>query len=102
MCQLSGIFEGKFVVLFNSMSDLIADAEDIVAALAKSTDPTLQALSVKLQQSVDEMRRAFRRRLKSRARQVGPHGPTLAARSVANAWPAVGITAIAAALLLGY
>jgi hypothetical protein len=50
---------------FTAMSDLMADAEDLLQRLVNSQDPEIQALSASVEASIEEMRRSFRRRLKA-------------------------------------
>ncbi len=57
---------------FHSMSDLVADAEDLLQKLARSHSPEIRALTERVQGSIDDMRVSLRRRVKRRAnRGVG-------------------------------
>jgi len=47
---------------FKSMSDLVADAEDLVARVAHSHTPEVRALSNAVQRSVDQVKEQLRRR----------------------------------------
>jgi hypothetical protein len=55
--------------VFKSMSDLVADAEDLIARVAHSQTPEVRALSNVMQRSVDHMKEQLRRR----ARGLRPH-----------------------------
>ncbi len=82
---------------FKSMSDLVADAEDLIARVAHSQTPEVRALANTVQRSVNHVKEQLRKR----ARELRPpRGP---ARSwldnpwlyiVAGASLAIGITAL--------
>ena len=84
--------------MFNSMSDLIADADDLVAAMSNSGNPDIQALSGQVSKSVDEMRRIFRSRLKASAAQGYRH--PLARLAACESCSAIAGVALGTALLV--
>jgi hypothetical protein len=49
---------------FRTMSNLVADAEDLLSRLEASTSPEVRALKEKVESSVCEMKSAFRERVK--------------------------------------
>lgn len=51
---------------FHSISDLVADAEDLLVKLARAQSPEIRALKERVQDSIDDMRDYLRRRVKSR------------------------------------
>jgi hypothetical protein len=83
------------VDIFNSMSNVMADAEDLLVALRNSPNSDVQALTEEVEKSVDEMRVVFRRQLKARA----GNGERLCAPVTFSPWAMVGLAAIATALL---
>jgi hypothetical protein len=66
---------------FKSMSDLVADAEDLIAKLARSGTPEVRALASTVQLSVIDMKEQLRRR----ARGLRTH-PETARSWLDNPW----------------
>jgi ElaB/YqjD/DUF883 family membrane-anchored ribosome-binding protein len=54
------------VATFKVLSDLIADAEDLLAKLGDSTTPEISALRSKVQDSIAEIKRQARLGIKNR------------------------------------
>jgi ElaB/YqjD/DUF883 family membrane-anchored ribosome-binding protein len=54
------------VATFKVLSDLIADAEDLLAKLGDSTTPEINALRSKVQESIAEIKRQARLGIKNR------------------------------------
>jgi ElaB/YqjD/DUF883 family membrane-anchored ribosome-binding protein len=79
--------------IFNSMSDMVADAEDLLRALGNSSDPELQMLRSRVESSIDEMKTNLRQRLKARAERAG--GMTV------SPWLIAAVAVVSAALLVG-
>jgi ElaB/YqjD/DUF883 family membrane-anchored ribosome-binding protein len=52
--------------VFRSMSDLVADAEDLLARLSRSDDAQVRALRAPVLQSIDQMKQKLRNRAKSK------------------------------------
>ncbi|MEP6548539.1 MAG: hypothetical protein ABJD53_13850 [Gammaproteobacteria bacterium] len=50
---------------FNAMSDLVADAEELLSKLGRSASPEIRELSSRVESSIGEMQGAFRDRLKA-------------------------------------
>jgi hypothetical protein len=55
---------------FKTMSDLVADAEDLVARVANSQTPEVRALSIAVQRSVDLLKEQFRSARELRSSQA--------------------------------
>jgi ElaB/YqjD/DUF883 family membrane-anchored ribosome-binding protein len=49
---------------FKAMSDLVADAEELLSKLGRSASPEVRELSSRVESSIGEMRGVFRDRLK--------------------------------------
>ena len=81
---------------FRSMSDLVADAEDLVSKIGNANSPEVRALKDKVEVSITEMKDRFREKVKASA-----YAPTrVATGGPANLWLGVlAGAAIAAALL---
>jgi hypothetical protein len=61
---------------FKSMSDLVADAEDLVARVARSPRPQVRALEDMFQDSVRHVKEQLRRRARAiPPRQASAHPP---------------------------
>jgi len=78
---------------FNIMSDLIADAEDLVLRIGKSADPRVSALKAKVEASIEDLRRQARQRIK-RSR----HSAKNPRRAAAYGGWVMPVTAIAAGI----
>ena len=68
---------------FRSMSDLVADAEDLLLKLEKLQIPETSALTEKVQDSIDDMRGYLRRKLKHSSVETAP-----------LLWAAIGIFSV--------
>jgi ElaB/YqjD/DUF883 family membrane-anchored ribosome-binding protein len=79
--------------IFNSMSDMVADAEDLLRALGNSSNPEIQELRSRVESSIDEMKTNLRQRLKARAEGAG--GMTV------SPWLIAAVAGLSAALLIG-
>jgi ElaB/YqjD/DUF883 family membrane-anchored ribosome-binding protein len=75
------------------MSDLVADAEDLLRSVGDSNNPELQVLRSKLESSIDGMKTNLRQRLKARAE--------IEDDLKINPWVVAAVVALAAALLIG-
>jgi ElaB/YqjD/DUF883 family membrane-anchored ribosome-binding protein len=78
--------------IFNSMSDIVADAEDLLRALGDSSNPEIQVLRRRVESSIDDMKANLRQRLKARAERAG--GMTV------SPW-LIAAVVLSAALLIG-
>jgi ElaB/YqjD/DUF883 family membrane-anchored ribosome-binding protein len=87
--------------IFISMSDLVADAEDLLRALGGSNDPEFQVLRSKVESSIDDMKSNLRQWIKARA--ASERALTLKLRNTAAIYPWIAATAaaLAGALLIG-
>ena len=56
---------GKVMNNFKAMSDLVADAEELLSKLGRSASPEIRELSSRVEPSIGEMKGTFRDRLKS-------------------------------------
>jgi len=87
--------------IFISMSDLVADAEDLLRSVGNSSNPELQALRSKLESSIDDMKSNLRQRLKARAESEDESTSKLGGVEEINPWVIAAVAALAAALLIG-
>ncbi|MEP6885561.1 MAG: hypothetical protein ABJC66_12510 [Gammaproteobacteria bacterium] len=72
---------------FNAMSDLVADAEELLSKLGQSANPEIRELRSRISSSIGEMKGVFRDRLKkgedtlrgatSTAVSFAKHNPTM-------------------------
>jgi ElaB/YqjD/DUF883 family membrane-anchored ribosome-binding protein len=86
--------------IFISMSDLVADAEDLLRALGDSDNPEIQALRSQLESSIDEMKTNLRRRLKARAESEDDLTSKLRIAAKINPWVMAAV-AMSVAVLIG-
>jgi hypothetical protein len=81
---------------FKSMSNLLADAEDLIARVAHSQTPQVRALANTLQVSINDMKEVLRQRARGLrppevSARASPHAPWL--YIAAGAALAIGIAA---------
>jgi ElaB/YqjD/DUF883 family membrane-anchored ribosome-binding protein len=74
---------------FRSMSDLVADAEDLIARVAHSQTPEVRALSNAVQRSVDQVKEQLRRRV----RALRPNQRVVGLSWQENPWVYIAVTA---------
>jgi ElaB/YqjD/DUF883 family membrane-anchored ribosome-binding protein len=87
--------------IFTTMSDMVADAEDLLRALGDSKDPECQALRPKIESSIDDMKRHLRQQIKARAQSEDESTPKLLNAATVNPWLIAGVAALAAAFTIG-
>jgi ElaB/YqjD/DUF883 family membrane-anchored ribosome-binding protein len=87
--------------IFASMSNLVADAEDLLGALARSDNPEIQALSAQVESSIDDMKVILRRRLKARIGAIDDAPVRYRDFLADNRWALAVGAAFATALLIG-
>ncbi len=86
---------------FKAMSDLVADAEELLSKLGRSASPEIRELSSRVKSSIGEMRGVFRDRLKMGEDTL--RGVTRTAASFARQNPmssALGLTVAFTAIYL--
>ena len=87
---------------FKAMSDLVADAEDLLQKLSDTASPEIRELRGKVEESVVEMRAHLRRRLKAGSDELGDF--TDKAIELVREYPWIAVaaaTAVVAALVAG-
>jgi ElaB/YqjD/DUF883 family membrane-anchored ribosome-binding protein len=79
---------------FNAMSDLVADADDVILRIGESADPELQMLKERLRGLIDAIRQRARRRIRrENAAHSQPRGvPTTGVRAAQIIEITVGVT----------
>lgn len=82
---------------FQSMSDLVADAEDLIAKVAHSQTPEVRALLSAVQRSVDQVKEQLRRR----ARGLRP-SQRVALSWQGNPWVYIAVTAALALCIAAF
>jgi ElaB/YqjD/DUF883 family membrane-anchored ribosome-binding protein len=87
--------------IFISMSDLVADAEDLLRALGDSSDPEFQMLRSKVESSIDDMKTNLRQWIKARAASERALTLKLPDAAAIYPWVAATVAGLAAALLIG-
>jgi len=70
---------------FRALSDLVADAEDLVARVSKSEDPRVRALADLVAGSVSSMRGRFREEVRQLHDAAAPPNPLWIAMAVGAA-----------------
>jgi hypothetical protein len=80
---------------FRTLSDLIADAEDLLGRLDGSTSPEIRRLKQRVDSSIRDMRDRFKQRVKAAHRPMRPW-----AGGIMNPWvPTTAATLVALGLL---
>lgn len=87
--------------IFISMSDMVADADDLLRALGDSSNPEIQVLRSRVESSIDDMKTNLRQRLKSRAGTEDSLTSKLAGDPGVNVWLVAAVAVLSAALLIG-
>jgi ElaB/YqjD/DUF883 family membrane-anchored ribosome-binding protein len=87
--------------IFISMSDLVADAEDLLRALGDSSDPEFQVLRAKVESSIDDMKTNLRQWIKARAASERVLTLKLPDAAAIYPWVTATVAGLAAALLIG-
>jgi ElaB/YqjD/DUF883 family membrane-anchored ribosome-binding protein len=79
---------------FNAMSDLVADADDVILSIGESADPDLQMLKERLAGLIDAIRQRARRRIRREhtAHTQRPGGSTPGVRAAHIIEIAVGVS----------
>jgi ElaB/YqjD/DUF883 family membrane-anchored ribosome-binding protein len=85
---------------FMSMSNLVADAEDLLAKLGNSTSPEIRALKNKLERSILEMKEEFRLRVKKSSGHTEDFTQSVVSFWQRNAM--IPVIAAATAVVIGY
>jgi ElaB/YqjD/DUF883 family membrane-anchored ribosome-binding protein len=85
---------------FKTMSDLIADADELLAKLGRSATPEIRELSSRVESSIGEMKEVFRDRLKRGEETL--RGATRTAAGFARQNPMSTALGIAAACTVIY
>ena len=74
---------------FNAMSDLLADAEELLSKLGQSASPEIRELGSRVESSIGKMKGVFRDRLKKGEHTL--HGVTSTAVSFAKQKPSTSV-----------
>jgi ElaB/YqjD/DUF883 family membrane-anchored ribosome-binding protein len=93
--------QGNSMDIFISMSDMVADADDLLRALGDSSNPDIQVLRSRVESSIDDMKTNLRQRLKSRAGTEDDLTSKLAGAPRVNFWLLATVAVLSAALLIG-
>ncbi len=87
---------------FKAMSDLVADAEDLLGKLSDNASPQIRELRGKVQESVAEMKTHLRTKLKAGSDELEAMTDKAVELVKAYPWVAAAIaTAVVAALAVG-
>ena len=85
---------------FRAMSDLVADAEELLVKLGNSATPEVKALREKVERSIDDMKSQVRSSVRSGADAAQEIGANILEYAQENPWlAAAAATTIAVALV---
>ena len=85
---------------FKAMSDLVADAEELLLKLGRSASPEVKALRDKVEQSIDDMKSQVRSKVRTGADAAQELGANIVEYARENPWIAASAaTTMAVALI---